>query len=164
MRSESLLTWGMLSLCGLLTGVNLVPRLNSGAATITQTQNTITVSVQGAVAVPGSYELPWGATAEDAVNAAGGFKSGADQALVNLAAPLDAGEALFVPETSAEDGAERVSVNSATALQLETLPRIGPAMAQRIIKARPFSSLDDLLKVKGIGPKTLEQLKPFATL
>ncbi len=56
----------------------------------------------------------------------------------------------------------RVDVNRATAEELETLPRIGPALAQRIIADReangPFATIADLDRVKGIGPATLEAL------
>lgn len=60
-----------------------------------------------------------------------------------------------------------VAVNTATATELERLPGIGPAMAQRIIerrRARRFTSAEDLLDVKGIGPKTLEKLRPFISV
>lgn len=52
-----------------------------------------------------------------------------------------------------------VDINTASLKQLETLTGIGPIKAQAIIEARPFSSLDGLLKVKGIGEKTLEKIK-----
>lgn len=55
--------------------------------------------------------------------------------------------------------AERVEINTATSAQLETIVGIGPVLAQRIIDARPFISVDDLLRVKGIGEKTLQKIK-----
>jgi competence ComEA-like helix-hairpin-helix protein len=55
--------------------------------------------------------------------------------------------------------AEQIDINSATLSQLDELTGIGPKYAQAIIDARPFSSLDDLLRVKGIGPKTLQKIK-----
>ncbi len=60
-----------------------------------------------------------------------------------------------------------VPINNATAAELEQLPGIGPAMAQRIIerrRVRRFTSAEDLLDVKGIGPKTLEKLRPFISV
>lgn len=56
-----------------------------------------------------------------------------------------------------------VDVNVATAQELEALPGVGPAIAARIVDARPFANVDDLERVRGIGPATLERIRPFAT-
>lgn len=56
---------------------------------------------------------------------------------------------------------ERLDVNRASEAELELLPRIGPAMARRIVEARPFTNVDDLLRVRGIGARTLERLRPL---
>ncbi len=163
-RVEKLITWGMISLSGILTGANLAPRLITEPAGISQTQPEIVVSVTGAVKNPGNYNLAWGARVENAIAAAGGFSGEAEKDLINLAAQIDNGEAIFVPNIKTEAGEVRISINSASQRELEILPRIGPAMAKRIIAARPFMKIDDLLKVKGVGPKTFEKLIDKITL
>lgn len=65
------------------------------------------------------------------------------------------------PDARALRDGEPLDVNRATPAELELLPRIGPAMAQRIVEARPFASVDDLTRVRGIGPRTLETLRPL---
>ncbi len=154
----------LLAACLTLAGVNLTPRLTAQPTQLSAVQPDVLVSVAGAVHQPGMYNLPWGATVADAVGAAGGLTLAAEPKLVNLAEPLDTGRAVYVPFRQTEEGTERISINSASARQLQDLPRIGPAMAERIIEARPFHSVDDLLRVRGIGPKTLEQLRPLVTM
>jgi competence protein ComEA len=162
------------------------------------TGSVLLVHVLGAVASPGVYELDEGARVFDAVAAAGGFTEQGDQASVNLARPLIDGEQLRVlavgeapppaaggagggaaasgaggagtagaPGGAAAPGA-KVDLNAATELDLDGLPRIGPAMAARIIAWRtdngPFTSVDDLLQVTGIGDKTLEGLRDLVTV
>lgn len=65
------------------------------------------------------------------------------------------------PDARALRDGEPLDVNRAAPAELELLPRIGPAMAQRIVEARPFASVDDLTRVRGIGPRTLETLRPL---
>lgn len=54
-----------------------------------------------------------------------------------------------------------VNVNMATLAQLETLPRVGPKLAAKIVAGRPYKGLEDLDRVKGVGPKMLEALRPL---
>lgn len=129
------------------------------------------VHVLGQVERPGLYELREGDRVVDAIAAAGGFTEDADPAGVNLARLLSDGEQLAVPAVGeipagaasgvAVDG--RVDLNTADLAALDTLPRVGPAIAQRIIDWReangPFRSVDDLLAVSGIGAKTVESLR-----
>ena len=57
-----------------------------------------------------------------------------------------------------------VNVNDATEGELQRIPGVGPVMAGAIVAARPFRTVDDLDRVKGIGPKTLEKFRPFVTV
>ena len=136
------------------------------------------VPVSGAVRAPGLYLLPAEGRVVDAIAAAGGFADDAARDGVNLARTLDDGEQLVVPRvgeappagtssgSAPSDG--RVDLNTADAAQLETLPRIGPALAERIIAWRddngPFTSVEDLLAVPGIGDKMLESLRNLVVL
>jgi competence protein ComEA len=161
---ENIVMWGLIAICLCLTAFSVLPRLQSNPTTVSRTQPTIMVAVAGEVNKPGTYTLPWGSKTEDAIKAAGGFSANAASILVNLAEPLDTGEQVFVPALTTSTGTARISVNSASAAQLDTLPGVGPATAQRIIEGRPYNALEDLLEVKGIGEKTLLKLRPFITL
>lgn len=131
----------------------------------------VVVDVVGAVRRPGLYRLAHGSRIADAVARAGGATTKADLAQVNLAAPLADGEQVVVPRRGASvaGGAATgtptgpVQLSTATLEQLDTLPGVGPATAQKILDYREkhgaFSSVDELDAVPGIGPKRLEQLR-----
>jgi competence ComEA-like helix-hairpin-helix protein len=63
--------------------------------------------------------------------------------------------------SASHEGTLRVNVNTATLDELETVPGIGPALAELIVAGRPYESVDDLERVRGIGPQTVESLRPF---
>src|SRR4051812_27423553 len=140
------------------------------------------VHVAGAVREPGVYRLPAGARVQDAVERAGGAKSSGDVNAINLAAKVVDGQQIVVPARvrggagsgapgagAAGSGATGavagppISLNNATAEQLDTLEGVGPATAQKIIAWRTqhggFRSVADLGQVPGIGPKKLAALK-----
>jgi competence protein ComEA len=160
-RQEIALTFTLLALCVLLVGANLYPRMLPAPVEIHRQQPEVVVSISGAVAQPGLYEQPWGSRAADLIEAAGGLLADAEETLVNLALPLDHGASIAVPTRYTETGDERISLNSASPRDLESLPGIGPVLAQRIIESRPFYGVDELIKVSGIGPVTLERLRPL---
>jgi competence protein ComEA len=138
--------------------------------------STVLVHVVGQVAAPGLVELPTGARVSDAVDAAGGPLPDADLAAVNLAAPVQDGAQVRVPAPgeiaadvtgSTADGG-LIDLNRASATQLEELPGVGPVLAARIVEDReangPFTSVDDLDRVSGIGPSVLANLRDRATV
>ena len=156
------------------------PPLTSGAQ-----PGSILVHVDGAVRRPGLYSLPQGARVADGVEAAGGPKRQADLTAVNLAEVLVDGQKVEIPKkgdatpeaplpvsspapSAGASPTATVNVNTADQATLETLPEVGPVTAAAIIEYRdrsgPFSSVDQLLEVSGIGPATLEAMRPFVTV
>jgi competence protein ComEA len=137
---------------------------------VAETSTRLVVSVVGLVARPGLVTLPPGSRVADAIEAAGGLLPAADPAMVNLAAVVSDGQqvAVGVPGaavTAAAGGAAPggpVDLNSATQADLDTLPGIGPVLAQRIVDHRtqhgPFRSVDELDDVPGIGPAIFGEL------
>ena len=141
------------------------------------------VDVDGAVVRPGVYRLKEGARVSQALDAAGGLTVEADVTGLNRASKIIDGQKIYVPTVgeqqaaAAVGGAESsaattpgagsssglVNINTASAAELQTLSGIGPSMAQSIIDERTkngaFASVDDLMRVSGIGEKKLAKIK-----
>ncbi len=137
------------------------------------TATTVVVAVVGSVGRPGLVAVPTGSRVADAVEAAGGLLPGTDPAAVNLAAVVSDGQqiAVGVPGAGASSPLVAgtasgvggpVNLNTATAQDLDTLPGIGPVLAQRIVAHRSeqglFRSVDELDDVPGIGPAIAAEL------
>lgn len=141
----------------------------------------IVVDVSGKVRRPGIYPLPSGARVADALRAAGGVRPGVDITGLNRARVLLDGEQVVVgaPPGALASGATGgagtgspggpaagpVSLNSATVEQLDTLPGVGPVLAQHILDYRTqhggFRSVDELREVNGIGDRRFADLQPL---
>ena len=138
------------------------------ATTDSVVEDIVVVHVVGAVGDPGVVSLPASSRVQDALVLAGGALEEAELAGVNLARVVFDGEQIVVPRkgepvvSASAEGSGPISLSRADQAALETLPRIGPATAERIIAWReehgPFQSVEDLLAVSGIGPATLEGL------
>ena len=146
--------------------------------TIPAVAKTILIHVAGKVKRPDVYPLLAGSRVSDAIKAAGGAQKGVDLSDINLARVLVDGEQVYVgyvakvSSSSSKSSKTRftgvINVNRATKAEFDSLTGIGPVLASRIINYRsangPFLALDDLLKVSGIGSKTLERIRPRLSL
>ena len=156
-------------------------------------KNSIYVHVSGAVRNPDVYELEPSSRVIDAISAAGGFSDLAASEALNLAATLDDGMQVHVltgDEFELQGGSTAIAaassgaggsfsapgtgvdgmlnLNSADSSALQSLPGIGPVTADKIVKDReergPFSSVEDLMRVSGIGQKRVEGLEGLVSV
>nr|WP_245823447.1 helix-hairpin-helix domain-containing protein [Metabacillus halosaccharovorans] len=144
-------------------------------------RTSIVIDVKGAVLKPGVYEVPVDSRVYEAIQEAGGLNEKADELAVNLASPLQDGMVVYIPikgetkenpfisQNVAEDPSQKkVNINLATSEELQTLTGIGPSKAESIISYReehgPFTKIEDLLEVTGIGDKSFEKLREEITV
>lgn len=180
-------------LAGVLLLVSRAPAGNPIALLPAPTEAPIAIHVIGAVPRPGLYEFPEGARVQDAIDAAGGLLTIANAESLNLAALLEDGQQLdipYIPGSEPVDGSgsgttvlelptsatptaipstnlELININTASVDELDSLPGIGPTTAQKIIDYRdangPFSAIEDIMNVSGIGPSTFDEIKTLIT-
>jgi competence protein ComEA len=139
----------------------------------------LVVDVAGKVRRPGIAVLPPGSRVVDALEAAGGARSGVDLTALNLARPVVDGEQILVGvapapgvagtlDAPAPGGEALVNLNTADEAALDTLPGVGPVTADAILAWRDanggFSAVDELLEVDGIGEATLADIAPLVTV
>jgi competence protein ComEA len=156
-------------------------RAPTPAPTVSAAPSTVLVHVAGWVRRPGVYQLGEGDRVVDAIRAAGGARRGADLGALNLAAVLVDAQQVLVPKageaeppagaappTGSGTSQQLVNVNTASSTELEELPGIGPVLAEAIVAYReehgPFTSVDQLEDVSGIGPVTLGEIQDLVTV
>jgi competence protein ComEA len=153
--------------------LRVAPVTAARAASPATAARLLVVDVVGAVRRPGLVRLPEGSRVADAIANAGGLRRGAERAGVNFAAPVSDGQQVVVPQRGAAVAAGvggaapastgPVSLSSATAEQLEALPGVGPATAEKIVAYRQqhgaFRSVDELDAISGIGPARIADLR-----
>jgi len=155
-------------------GAGSDPPLGSVATAADAAPAPLVVAVTGKVRRPGLVRVPAGARVADAIEAAGGALPGTDLSAVNLARKVTDGELIVVgvappPGAAAgPGGTASVNLNTATSEQLQTLPGVGPVLAQRIIAYRDehggFKSVSELRQVSGIGDARYQELKDRVTV
>jgi competence protein ComEA len=154
-----------------------VPSSALSSAAASATGGTLVVAVSGKVRRPGLVRLPAGSRVADAIDAAGGALPGTDLSLLNLARKVTDGELILVgiavpPGSAVAAGPAAtgglVNLNTASLDQLQTLPGVGPVLAQRIVDYRDqhggFKAVADLQKVSGIGDTRYNDLKNRVTV
>lgn len=156
------------------------------ASSSANSKKLIHVDVEGGVRAPGLYELPSASRISDAIDKAGGLSEEADEELmakqVNQASILVDGAKIYVPkksdtqksyniESTSDNNSRQivshnvlVNINSASEVELDALPGVGPATAKKIIDHRPYQTLEELVSKRAIGNALFEKIKEKLSL
>lgn len=133
----------------------------------------IMVHVDGAVKSPGVYKLSSDSRVKDAVAAAGGLASEADEAKINLAAKVADGQKIHIASQSEAVGntqqatsseSNLININTASEAELDKLPGIGPVTAAKIINLRPYGAVEELLSKKAVSSSVYGKIKDLISL
>ncbi len=165
-------------------------RDTGSAEAIDENSGEVVVHVAGEVNSPGVYRLAQGSRVMDAIELAGGATADANLDVLNLAERVRDAQQVYVQSKSAQvttpvsgpassytssssssstkSPIGMININTAGIAELDRLPGVGPVTAQKIIDYRKqigrFTSVDQLIEVSGIGPKKMEQMRPYVTL
>lgn len=151
---------------------------------LNETKEKIYVQISGEIKYPGVYEMENGDRVFQLVEKAGGLTENADLNSINLSKKLIDGEKVIIfakkeinenstnisqsGTTSSQTKSNLININTASKEELESLPGIGPTLAQRIIDYREtngyFQTIEDIKKVSGIGDKKFEAIKNLITV
>ena len=157
----------------------------AGATAATPITFQIIVDISGAVKNPGVYSLPAGSRFGEALEAAGGVQPDKVDSeylskQINLASEVRDGQKIYIPfqgdnlatipasgigsEPASVYLTNLISVNTASSSQLDSLPGVGPATSAKIIAARPYGSLEELVSKKAVSQSVYEKIKTLITL
>ncbi|MBN8191032.1 helix-hairpin-helix domain-containing protein [Bacillus sp. NTK074B] len=141
-----------------------------------KTPENVYVDVKGQVVSPGLYEVRQGDRLKFVIDRAGGFTEDADRKMINLAVKVTDEMMIYVPKvgemepqdlpvpsSGAESGQDKLNINTASQQDFESLPGIGPSKAASFVQYReengPFTAIEEITNISGIGDKTFEKLK-----
>lgn len=175
-----------------ITNLNNISNINENqnqnsneTNTLEEEKNEIVVHITGAIKQEGVYKLEENSRVTDIVELAGGLREDADMSKINLALILEDGMKINIPSVNenleeSEDKVventidinksennitKKININTASKEELDTLPGIGEATAQKIIEYRnkngKFSNIEEIKEVSGIGDSKFEKIKDY---